>query len=137
MSTKTTHLRISTPNGIFFDEEVDILTVKTPMGYIGIQRNRLPFISNIEISVMYINSKSSNNEKICAIDGGLIYVEREYVDIFTDEIMYKEDIDELKVQKLIDKTRKSLENKTSTLETLKNEILLEKAINRMSTINLK
>lgn len=134
MSNKTTHLKISTPKGLFFDGEVDILTVKTANGYIGIQKNRLPFISNIEISVMYINSKASNNEKICAIGGGLIYVEREYVDIFTDDIIYKEDINELKIQALILKTEKKLETKISSSEILKNELLLKKAMNKITTI---
>ena len=87
MSDKTTHLKISTPKGVFFDGDVDIVTLKTANGYIGIQKNRLPFISNIEISTMYINSVASNNQKICAIGGGLIYVEREYIDIFTDDII--------------------------------------------------
>lgn len=134
MSDKTTHLKISTPKGVFFDGDVDIVTLKTANGYIGIQKNRLPFISNIEISTMYINSVASNNQKICAIGGGLIYVEREYIDIFTDDIIYKEDIDESKVQDLIDKTEKKLKTDISTSETMRNELLLKKAINKIITI---
>lgn len=134
---KTTHLKISTPKGFFFDGDIDILTVKTANGYIGIQRNRLPFISNIEISTMYINSKGSENEKICAIGGGLIYVERDYIDIFTDDIIFKEDLDEVSIRNLITQTEKKLEEKISEAETIKNELLLKKAINKMSTINLK
>ena len=122
----TTHLKISTPKGIFFDGEVDIVTVKTTNGFIGVQKNRLPFISNIEISTMYINSKASNNEKICAIGGGLIYVERDYVDIFTDDIFFKEDLDEALIQNLILET-----------ETIRNELLLKKAVNKIATIHIK
>ena len=133
----TTHLKISTPKGIFFDGEVDIITVKTAKGFIGIQKNRLPFISNIEISTMYINSKASNKEKICAIGGGLIYVEREYIDIFTDDIVYKEDLDVMLIQNLIMETEKKLKAKISASETIRNELLLKKAVNKMSTINMK
>ncbi len=133
----TTHLKISTPKGIFFDGEVDIITVKTAKGFIGIQKNRLPFISNIEISTMYINSKASNKEKICAIGGGLIYVEREYIDIFTDDIAYKEDLDEMLIQNLIMETEKKLKAKISASETIRNELLLKKAANKMATINMK
>ncbi len=133
----TTHLKISTPKGIFFDGEVDIITVKTAEGFIGIQKNRLPFISNIEISTMYINSKASNKEKICAIGGGLIYVEREYVDIFTDDIVYKEDLDEMLIKNVIIETEKKLKAKISASETIRNELLLKKATNKMATINIK
>ncbi|MGL6125449.1 MAG: ATP synthase F1 subunit epsilon [Metamycoplasmataceae bacterium] len=134
---KTTHLKISTPKGIFFDGDIDILTVKTAKGYIGIQKNRLPFISNIEISTMYINSRGSENEKICAIGGGLIYVEREYIDIFTDDIIFKEDLDEDLIRKIIIKTEKKLQETTSEADIIKNELLLKKTINKMSTLNLK
>ncbi len=137
MASTTTHLKISTPQGIFFDGEVDIVTLKTSNGYIGIQKNRLPFISNVEISIMYINSKLSNNEKICAIGGGLVYVEREYIDIFTDDIYYKEDLDELLIRKMITQTEKKLESKISSAEIIKNELLLKKALNKITTINLK
>jgi F-type H+-transporting ATPase subunit epsilon len=133
----TTHLKISTPKGIFFDGEVDIVTVKTTNGFIGVQKNRLPFISNIEISTMYINSKASNNEKICAIGGGLIYVERDYVDIFTDDIFFKEDLDEMLIQNLILETEKKMKAKNSAAETIRNELLLKKAVNKIATIHIK
>ena len=133
----TTHLKISTPKGIFFDGEVDIVTVKTTNGFIGVQKNRLPFISNIEISTMYINSKASNNEKICAIGGGLIYVERDYVDIFTDDIFFKEDLDEALIQNLILETEKKMKAKNSAAETIRNELLLKKAVNKIATIHIK
>ncbi|MGL5732593.1 MAG: ATP synthase F1 subunit epsilon [Metamycoplasmataceae bacterium] len=135
---RTTHLKISTPKGIFFDGDIDILTVKTAKGYIGIQRDRLPFISNIEISTMYINSKGSKDERICAISGGLIYVEREYVDIFTDDIAFKEDLNEDTIRKLIEKTEQKLKETTSSeAETLRNELLLKKTLNKMTTLNTK
>ena len=133
----TTHLKISTPKGIFFDGEVDIVTVKTTNGFIGVQKNRLPFISNIEISTMYINSKASNNEKICAIGGGLIYVERDYVDIFTDDIFFKEELDEMLIQNLILETEKKMKAKNSAAETIRNELLLKKAVNKIATIHIK
>ncbi|MGL5204847.1 MAG: ATP synthase F1 subunit epsilon [Metamycoplasmataceae bacterium] len=135
---RTTHLKISTPKGIFFDGDIDILTVKTAKGYIGIQKNRLPFISNIEISTMYINSKGSKNERVCAIGGGLIYVEREYVDIFTDDIVFKEDLNEKTIREEIDRTEQKLKQATcSEAETLRNELLLKKTLNKMTTLNSK
>ena len=46
----TFKLTISTPYGLFYEKEVDIVTLKTSEGYIGLQKNRIPFISAIEIS---------------------------------------------------------------------------------------
>lgn len=56
-----TKLRISTPNGIFFEDDVYMVTLKTSEGYIGLQYNRMPFISSIEISTLYINIDNNSS----------------------------------------------------------------------------
>ena len=84
-------LKITTPLGTFFDDDIEIVTLKTPEGYIGLQHNRVPFISSIEISTMYVNI-DKNNKKIAAIGGGLVFVEKQHIDIFTDDIEWKEEI---------------------------------------------
>lgn len=78
-------LRILMPGGTFYDDDVCIVTLKTSEGYIGLQANKLPFISNIEISTLYINKIDKTN--LCAaIGGGIVFAEKEYIDIFTDDI---------------------------------------------------
>lgn len=132
-------LTILTPQGVFFDEEVFIVTLKTPEGYIGIQRNRLPFVSNIEISSMFIKMNSDDNSeaiKSVAIGGGIVFVERDYIDIFTDDIQWKEDINKTEVQKLIEDFQIKIEQKDiSAIERHKSEIVLKKASNKLATLN--
>ncbi len=65
-------LTISTPYGLFYEKEVDIVTLKTSEGYIGLQKNRIPFISAIEISSLFI--KESGVTRIAAIGGGIVFV---------------------------------------------------------------
>lgn len=127
-------LTISTPEGIFFEEDIDIVTVKTANGYIGLQKNRLPFISSIEISTMFI--KNNSQTKIVAIGGGIVFVEKTYIDIFTDDIEWKENINKSEIEKLINETQKKLDQiKKDNIERNKHELLLKKAINKLDTLN--
>lgn len=130
---KKIKLTISTPKGIFFEQDVDIVTVKTPNGYIGLQRNRLPFISSVEISTMFIKNDSEN--KIVAIGGGLVFVEKTYIDIFTDDIEWKENLNKTEIEKIIEETQKRLEQiKKDNIERNKHELMLKKAINKLNTL---
>lgn len=127
-------LTISTPKGVFFEEEVIIVTLKTANGYIGLQRNRMPFISSIEISTMFI--KNDNETKIVAIGGGIVFVEKTYIDIFTDDIEWKENINKSEVEHLINETQNKLDQiNKDNVERNKHEILLKKAINKLETLN--
>ena len=87
---KITKLIISTPRGIFYENYVYLVSLKTSEGYIGLQVNHMPFISNIEISSLYIYeqplSRETTQVKKAAIGGGLVFAEKDYIDIFTDDI---------------------------------------------------
>lgn len=132
-----TRLKISTPYGIFFDEDVEIVTLKTLNGYIGLQYNRMPFISSIDISPMFIKINSNTTKKV-AIGGGIVFVEKKYIDIFTDDIQWQEDLDKNEIEKQIIEFQKKLEQeKISNVEKMKNELALKKAMNKMSVLKSK
>ncbi|MGL4343004.1 MAG: F0F1 ATP synthase subunit epsilon [Metamycoplasmataceae bacterium] len=137
MANNKIKLTISTPNGIFFSDFIDILTIKLPNGYKGVQKNILPFMSNIEISSMFLNKKGSSDYKIFAIGGGLIYAEREYIDIFTDDIENKNDLNENDLNKIIKTTEKLLKKDLNMVEQTKNELLLLKTLNKIQTLKIK
>lgn len=132
---KQIRLNLWTPQGSLFNGDIDILTVKLPNGYKGVQKNIIPFVSNVEISTMYINQKGSKDYKIVAIDGGLIYAERDYVDIFSSGAVFKEDIDKTSLLSILSKTQKQLEQKKLDKKTkLDMEQLLKKTINKLKTV---
>lgn len=128
-------LTISTPYGLFYEQEVDIVTLKTSEGYIGLQKNRIPFISTIEISSLYI--KVNGISKIAAIGGGIVFVEKDYIDIFTDDIQWKELINKDEIQSIIDQANQKLQSLTSkehNIEKYKTELTLKRAMNKLETL---
>ena len=129
----TFKLTISTPYGLFYEKEVDIVTLKTSEGYIGLQKNRIPFISAIEISSLFI--KVDGTTKIAAIGGGIVFVEKDYIDIFTDDIQWKEHLNKSEIQAIIDKSNRKLQELTSNnVEKYKTELTLKRAMNKLETL---
>ncbi len=132
-----TKLKISTPNGIFYEGDVDMVTVKTTEGFIGLQFNRLPFISSIEISSLNITVDGSN-KKIAAISGGIVFAEKTYIDIFTDDIEWKEELSKSEIQRIIDEAHRKLQNeKLDNVEKHKNELALKRAMNKLTLLDGK
>lgn len=140
MSAKTIKLVISTPQGIFYDHDVYLVTLRTSEGYIGLQANHVPFISNIEISSIYIHEEPltrQQNGKRAAIGGGLVFAEKDYIDIFTDDIAWAEEIIQSDVEKQIELAHQKLEaaqQRQDRIAQHKNELVLKKAINKLTTL---
>ena len=129
----TFKLTISTPYGLFYEKEVDIVTLKTSEGYIGLQKNRIPFISAIEISSLFI--KVDGTTKIAAIGGGIVFVEKDYIDIFTDDIQWKEHLNKSEIQAIIDETNQKLQAlKNDNIEKYKTELTVKRAMNKLETL---
>ncbi|CAC13438.1 ATP SYNTHASE EPSILON CHAIN [Mycoplasmopsis pulmonis] len=125
-------LIITTPNGIFFNEKVDIVTVVTAGGHIGIQYGHQPLISTIEISELHINTEGHKDYRICSINGGLLYVEKDKANIITGAIEFKEDIDIEKARREHDYLVEILSNsKNKDSDYFRNELKLKKVINRL------
>ena len=66
------NLKVITPNGLFFDGEVEMLNVKIAEGYVGILKDHVPLVSTVQISRMEI--KTAEGRKVVAISNGVIHV---------------------------------------------------------------
>ncbi|RUO86807.1 FoF1 ATP synthase subunit delta/epsilon [Spiroplasma endosymbiont of Megaselia nigra] len=77
-------LKIITPQGVIVNRLVDIITVKTITGYMGILYGHIPLFSTIVPSEM--TYKVNNKEYKLSIAGGILQVEQEFVKILADEV---------------------------------------------------
>ena len=82
-------LKIINPQGVFFDQNVDIVTAKTLTGYIGILHGHQPLISSLVPS--RLSYRIDGIKKIIHISGGIIEANKEIVKIITDNVETDED----------------------------------------------
>ncbi len=130
MANKT-HLKIMTPQGIFFDKDIAIVTVKTTEGYIGLQHGKSPFVASLDIAEMTITAEQGGKKEECAIAGGLVYVTPESVQIITDAIEYKSSIELSRAEKAKREAEAKLKQKLDDSDHLKQTVALKKAMNRI------
>lgn len=81
-------LKIITPKGIFFDDFINIVTVKTSEGYIGILENHIPLVANLEIAKIYIKKDKKTYQLL--LSAGILYSNKKEVKILTDYVEYSE-----------------------------------------------
>ena len=77
-------LKIISPQGIKVNDMVDIVTIKTLEGYIGLLRGHVPFVSTIVPSQM--SYRINNQQHILHISGGIVQSSQDYVKIIAEFI---------------------------------------------------
>lgn len=130
------YLKIIIPNGVFYEGEIDILTLKTARGYIGIQKGHSPFFSSVEIGNLTINWSNSEKSQNFYIGGGIIYADQKKINIITDDIINAKDIDINRAKSEIENLQTQIKQNKDTVDILKLETKLKKALFRVETYNL-
>lgn len=124
-------LKISSPHGLFFNDYVETINIKTTQGYETILYDHIPIITALEIASMTF--RTNGVVRTCAIAGGVMHVTKEETFIITDAIEYKEDIDINRAQNDYNNMVRQLEEKANNLNQTKAELSMKKALNRIKT----
>jgi F-type H+-transporting ATPase subunit epsilon len=129
-------LKISTQHGLFYDDMVEAITIKTTLGYQTILPNHSNIITKIEIGKLTI--KLSYRYIYAAINRGMMYVDNDEVLIVTNSIETKEEIDVARQKQNIENYQKILNNKNlSKEEKAQAHLEIEKSKNRIKVAEFK
>lgn len=129
------HLKIVTPMGTYREEDVDILTIKTTDGYIGILAHHIPLAAGVEVSEMHY--KIDNQTYEFAIAGGFLYVDdHNTVTVIANAIESQEEIDLARAQAAEKRARERLSSKKEGLDVKRAELALAKALVRIKVKNM-
>ncbi|CAT05339.1 putative ATP synthase epsilon chain [Mesomycoplasma conjunctivae] len=82
---KKIKVKIFDKNGIFLEQDTDIVTLKTQVGYRGIMHGATPLIANLVPSILYLGSKN-NNQIRYEIQEGVVHSDKQEVQIFLSGI---------------------------------------------------
>ena len=84
-------LEIVAPDKKFYDDEAEMVIVRTKEGDVGILKDHVDYVAPVDIGVVKI--KKGGNFKEAAIAGGFVKVGKEKVTILTDAAEWPVDID--------------------------------------------
>jgi F-type H+-transporting ATPase subunit epsilon len=127
-------LKITSPYGTFYDQDVQTINVKTVDGYIGVLENHIPLVSPLEISIMMI--RTSEGERHVTLAGGIIYVKKKETVIVTPSVEFVEDIDVTRANEAYQRAKQRLDNKEAYVNVKRAELALSRSLNRIHAYDL-
>ncbi|TSC66725.1 MAG: F-type H+-transporting ATPase subunit epsilon [Microgenomates group bacterium Gr01-1014_80] len=120
------HLKIVTPEKIIIDEPVDMVTLTTSEGEIGVLPHHAALMAKLEPGELRIKNKGKT--EILATGDGFIQCADNVLTILTDLAVSEEDIDEKKVEEARKRAESALEQKLSDEEYAETLAVLEKSL---------
>lgn len=126
-------LKVITPYGIFFEGEIDSLNICTTQGYLTILPNHIPLVTPLNINTM--TYRKNKDIRVCALAGGIMYVNNNETKIIANACEYRENIDINRALEAKKRAEKRLENKKENINVARAEAALKRALNRIETYN--
>ncbi|CBH22235.1 AtpC [Acetoanaerobium sticklandii] len=127
----TFNLQIVTPDKLFYNEEVDMLVVRTTEGDVGILKGHTDYVASLDIGIIKI--KKDGVFKEATIAGGFIQVDKEKTTILTEAAEWPIEIDVERAKKAKELAESIINRKLSEREMDMAEVRLKKALNRIRT----
>ena len=120
------HLKIVTPEKVLVDEPVDMVTLTTSEGEIGVLPHHTALMAKLLPGELRI--KKGGKTDILATGEGFIQCADNVLTILTDLAVKEEDIDEKKVEEARKRAEAALEQKLSDEEYAETIAILEKSL---------
>lgn len=126
-------LRIVTPRGLYFEGEVESLSIKLSSGYRTFLKGHIPLIGALEYAPMHYvrNGKS----EFFAVHGGAINVEKDKITVITNAIEAKGDIDINRARAAKERAEERLKSTDPNIDMKRAKVALLRALARIKTYN--
>lgn len=123
------HVKIITPLGLYMEEDVEAIHVKTMEGETTLLPDHIPLMAMLETCKLQLKQKGVYQDY--ALAGGMLHLLNNQANILSDAIEGKAEIDIKRAEKARQRAERRLEKKDSKTNIKRAEIALAKAINRI------
>ena len=125
-------LEIITPRGIYFNEEVESLTIKMTTGYRTFLKGHLPLIGSLAYAPMHLvkDGKTFNY----AVHGGAINVTKEKVTVICNAIENEAEIDKERALAAKERAEKRLKDKDPNIDIKRAQLALQRSLIRLEVL---
>lgn len=127
-------LKIVTPDRDFYDDEIDMLIARSPLGQFAIMKNHVPMVSTLDIS--YIKIKKDGTERLATISGGYLTFKENQITVISDAAEWKEEIDRERALENKKEAERRIKEAKESSDHDRSELELKKQINRLNLSDL-
>lgn len=129
MADKTFNLQIISPTRVFYDDEVDMVEMKTSEGEIGVLAGHIPLTVILEPGILRI--KKDGGEREAALHDGFVQIQKDKVTILAESCEWPGEIDVNRAEEAKDRAERRLKSGQKEVDTLRAELSLKKALIRI------
>jgi len=125
-------LEVVTPERKVFSQEIDSLVVPATEGYLGVLSDHAPLVTGIFPGVL--TYKSEGEEKKMAVSGGFLEVADNHAVLLADTAEKSDEINLDRAKRAKERAEKRLVERSETIDALRAEMALKRAIARIKTL---
>lgn len=133
---KTYRLQIVTPDRMFFDGQVERLTVRTANGDLGVLANHANYVSVLGTGKLKFTTEEGK-QRIAAVSGGFIKVDKESTTVVATTCEYADEIDIDRAKLAAEQAEEQIKLDLKKKERKVQELKLKKALNRIDIASEK
>jgi F-type H+-transporting ATPase subunit epsilon len=122
-------LLIITPRRKVFDDSVELLSVVTTAGQLGILANHTPLLTIMKTGPMHI--KTNKKTIYYAVSGGVLSVQKNQTILLVDAIEQADEIDVARAKEALKRAEDRLNDKHLKINDARAKLALTKALNRI------
>jgi F-type H+-transporting ATPase subunit epsilon len=122
-------LLIITPRRKVFDDAVELLSVVTTAGQLGILANHTPLLTIMKTGPMHI--KTNKKTIYYAVSGGVLSVQKNQTILLVDAIEQADEIDVARAKEALKRAEDRLNDKHLKINDARAKLALTKALNRI------
>ena len=133
MADKTFTLQIISPTRIFFDEEVDMVEMRTTEGEIGVLAGHIPLTAIVEPGVVKIHQEGKVRE--AALLDGFVEIRGNKVTVLAEACEWPENIDGKRANEARIRAERRLAEKNPQTDVDRAEAALKRALVSLSLVD--
>lgn len=127
-------LEIVTPDRMFFDDEVEMLVVRTTEGDIGVLNDHQPEVAPLKIGRLKVKTKTGEM-KIATCSSGFINITEEKTTVVTDSAEWESDIDVDRAKSALNRAQERLNSSSDEVDVARAKSAFYRATNRLHVAN--
>ena len=131
----TFHLQIVTPDGLYLDDQVESVTVRTTEGDQTILKNHSPYVAALGIGTMRV--KQNGKTRTAAVSGGFLSTTKEVTRVVAVTVEWADEIDLERAKRAEAKARAILEKHQDDNQVRIAQAKLKKALTRMQAAKMR
>lgn len=135
MADKTFNLQIISPTRIFFNEDVEMVEMKTSEGEIGVLAGHIPLTAILEPGVLKIRQGTGTKE--AALHDGFVEIRKDRVTVLAESCEWPNEIDVERANEAKERAENRIKSGRKDVDMIRAELALKKALTRLDLAGRK